>query len=159
AMKIRTVDAVLLVLIAITIGLNVYLRLTPTSPNFEFAPAMARGAAFGTYESNPNFGDGSTLRQPVAGTIAPGMAPLGYGPSNVDQMRAANELTNPFSASDKTAVARGAVVYGRYCAVCHGADGSGSSPVTEHGFRKPPSLLRPFTKSMKDGQIFWLATY
>lgn len=158
-MKIRAIDIALLVLIAAVIGVNMYLRRPSTSPNFEFAPAMAHGAAFTTYQTNPNFADGSTLRQPVAGTIARGMAPLGYGPSNADQMRAANELVNPFAASDKAAVARGALVYSRYCQVCHAADGSGGTPVTEHGFRKPPSLLRPFTKSMKDGQIFWLATY
>jgi mono/diheme cytochrome c family protein len=157
--KLRTIDLLLIVGIVAAIGANVYIRRPATSPNFEFAPAMVRDPAFSTYQSNPNFADGSTLRPPVAGTIARGQAPFPYGASMAESVRAANELVNPFSASDAEAVKRGKVVYERYCEVCHAADGSGGGPVIERGFRKPPSLLRPFTKSMKDGQIFHLATY
>lgn len=158
-MKLNAINVALLVALVAAIGANIYIRRTATSPNFEFAPAMVRDQAFSTYQSNPNFEDGSTLRPPVAGTIARGHAPLAYGPSMAESVRAANELVNPFFASDKAAVERGKVVYERYCEVCHAADGSGGGPVIERGFRKPPSLLRPFTKSMKDGQIFHLATY
>jgi mono/diheme cytochrome c family protein len=149
----------LVLALVVVVALNVYLRQPARRPNFEFAPAMVRSAAFTTYEPNPNFEDGSTLRMPVTGTIARGMMPLAYGPGMADSVRAGNELVNPFSATDKAALARGALVYSRYCQVCHGSDGAGDGPVTKHGFRKPPSLLRPFTKAMKDGQIFHLATY
>ena len=155
----RALDVVLLGALAIAIGLNVYLRQPAKYPNLEFAPAMVRGAAFTTYETNPNFDDGSTLRAPVTGTIARGAAPFAYGPSMAESVRAGAELVNPYAAVDVAARERGKVVYERYCELCHAPDGSGGGPVIDRGFRKPPSLLRPFTKSMKDGQIVHLATY
>jgi cytochrome c5 len=155
----HAVNAVLAALVVGTAGMNWYVRQPIADRALEFAPDMVRSPAFEAYEANANFPDGMTLRAPVAGTIARGHAPLAYGPSAIDAMRAGNELANPFSAGDAAAVERGQVVYVRYCEVCHAADGSGGGPVIDSGFRKPPSLLRPFTRQMKDGQLFHLATY
>lgn len=149
----------LAVVLVASFGANWYVRQPSADPNVEYAPNMARGPSFRTFEPNPNFADDMTLRPPVAGTIPRGLTPLGYGPSGAEAIRAGTELTNPFSTDDRAAAARGGVVYERYCAVCHGADGKGDGPVVEHGFRKPPTLLRTFTRQMKDGQIFHIATF
>jgi mono/diheme cytochrome c family protein len=153
------INGVLLVVLLLTIALNWYSRRPSQSPNVEYFPNMARTPAFGAYDANPNFSDGKTARSPVAGTIARGMAPLGFGPAPAEGIRAGNELMNPFSLDDKAAVERGAVVFDRHCAACHGTGGVGDGPVTERGFRKPPTLLRSFTRQMQDGRIFHLITY
>jgi mono/diheme cytochrome c family protein len=153
------VNAGLLLVVLLTLGLNWYARQPVTAPNVEYFPNMVRTPAFRAYEANPNFDDGKTARPPVVGTIARGMPPLEYGPTPAEGARAGRELANPFSSDDKEAVARGAVVYERYCALCHGQTGAGDGPIIERGFREPPSLLRAFTRNMRDGQLFHLATY
>ena len=158
-MRRHAPNIVLLLLLLVTLGLNWYARGPTVVRNVEYFPDMARTASFMTFEPNPNFADGKTLRPPVVGTIARGFPPLEYGPSAADNARAGNELVNPFSPNDRSAVRRGAVVFERYCAICHGPDGQGNGLVVQHGFRRPPNLLRPFTRQMKDGQIFHLATY
>lgn len=158
-MRGHRMNVALLVVLLASLGAHWYVRRPAMYLNVEFFPDMARGPAFSPYEGNPNFADGMTLRPPVAGTIARGMTPLGYGPTAVDAMRAGNELTNPFTAADRRALDRGKVTYERYCEPCHGAAGVGDGLVVERGFRKPPTLLRPFTRQMKDGQMFHLVTF
>ncbi len=158
-MRGQRLNLVLMVALLVSLGANWYMRQTALYPNVEFAPNMARGPAFLPYEPNPSFPDGMTLHPPVVGTIARGTTPLGYGPSAVDAMRAGNELTNPFTANDRSALERGKLTFERYCVPCHGATGVGDGPVVERGFRRPPTLLRPFTRQMKDGQMFHLVTF
>ena len=152
-------NAALAAALAISIGVNWYVRRPAPQPNMELAQRMARDPGFSTFDPNANFSNGMTLRAPVAGTIPRGFPPLGFGPSVVEGMRAGNALVNPFSLEDRAALERGRVVYSRYCELCHAADGSGGGPVSEHGFRAPPTLHRPFTRQMKDGQIFHLVTF
>jgi mono/diheme cytochrome c family protein len=141
-----------------SLGVNWYVRRPPAYPNLELAQTMARDPRFNTFEPNANFSNGMTLRTPVAGTIPRGFPPLGFGPSVVEGMRAGNELMNPFSPDDPAALARGRIVYSRYCELCHAADGTGAGPLSAHGFRAP-TLHRPLTRQMKDGQIFHLITF
>jgi mono/diheme cytochrome c family protein len=138
---------------------NWHVRRPSAEPNLELAQTMARAPGFNTFEPNANFANGMTLRTPVAGTIPRGFPPLGYGPSVVEGIRAGRELLNPFTPDDRRALERGRVVYDRYCELCHGANGEGAGPVSRHGFRAPPTLLRPFTRQMKDGQMFHLVTF
>jgi mono/diheme cytochrome c family protein len=143
----------------ISLGVNWYVRRPAAQPNMELAQTMARDPGFNTFDPNANFSNGMTLRTPVAGTIARGFPPLGFGPSVVEGMRAGNELVNPFSPGDRAAAERGRIVYSRYCELCHAADGNGAGPVSKHGFRAPPTLHRPFARQMKDGQMFHLVTF
>jgi mono/diheme cytochrome c family protein len=155
----HVVNVGLAVALVISLGVNWYVRRPAAQPNMELAQRMARDPGFNTFDPNANFSNGMTLRTPVAGTIPRGFPPLGFGPSVVEGMRAGNELANPFSADDGAALERGRVVYGRYCELCHAADGKGAGPVSEHGFLAPPTLHRPFTREMKDGQMFHLVTF
>jgi mono/diheme cytochrome c family protein len=156
---VRALNVGLAAALIVSLGVNWYVRRPAAQPNMELAQRMARDPGFNTFDPNANFSNGMTLRTPVAGTIPRGLPPLGFGPSVVEGVRAGNELANPFSLDDRPAVDRGRIVYSRYCELCHAADGKGAGPVSEHGFRAPPTLHRPFTREMKDGQIFHLVTF
>jgi len=158
-MRRGIVNTVLLAALAVTIGLNIWLRQPTTQRALEFMPDMTRTARFNAYEANPIFADGATLRPPVPGTIPRGLAPLGYAPTRLDALRAGEELVNPFSADDEAALARGAALYEGVCRPCHGADGSGGGAVVDRGFPAPPSLLRSLTRGRKDGHMFHILTY
>ncbi len=152
-------DAGLGVALLASIGLNWAARQPAARRGLEFAPNMARTDRVNAFEANATFGDGATLRPPVAGTIPRGLPPLHYEPGFPDARRAGQELSNPFSADDRAALERGAAVYQRFCLVCHDADGQGHGPVVQHGFPPPPTLLRSSTRQMKDGQLFHILTY
>lgn len=134
--------------LVISVGLNVVVRRSQGRPVFEYFPNMVRTARYNTYEANPNFADGKTLRAPVRGTIPRGLPPL---PAADDP---GAPLTNPFSPDDREAVARGAVMFANFCELCHGANGEGQGPVIKHGFPGPPSLLRPEVGRMSDAEVF-----
>ena len=85
----------------------------------------------------------------MPGTIARGLPPL--PPVNADGN---GSLTNPFPAGDRGAMERGTVVFQNFCQPCHGPGGQGDGLVVQHGFPKPPTLLRDRTKEMSDDQIF-----
>lgn len=142
-----------------SLALNWSMRRPAVHPAVEFVPNMVRTARSNAFEPNPNFADGATLRSPVPGTIPRGLPPLHYEASLPDARRAGEELVNPFSTADRAALERGAVVYDRFCRICHGADGQGNGPVVSRGFPNPPTLLRPSTQKMKDGQLFHILTY
>ena len=154
----HAVNAALVAALAVTLVLNWYVRRPAVYPNVELAQKMAQDPGFGTFEPNTNFADGTTLRPPVAGTIARGLPPLGFGPSVVEGMRAGTELLNPISPGDPGALDRGRIVYTRYCELCHAADGKGAGPVGRRGF-PAPTLHREFAREMKDGQMFHLVTF
>jgi len=154
----QAVNVGLAAALVVSLAINWYVRQPAVHPNIELAQTMARDAGFSTFEPNPNFSDRMTLRMPVSGTIPRGAPPLEFGPSVVEGMRAGNELPNPFSLDDAAALERGRVVYGRYCELCHGADGKGMGPVGKSGF-PAPTLHRPFALQMKDGQIFHIITF
>ena len=43
-----------------------------------------------------------------------------------------------------------------HCAICHGNDGSGDTPIGEGLYPKPPDLRKPATQEMSDGELFWI---
>ena len=142
-----------------SVALNWSMTGPHVHPAPEFAPDMVRTDRYDAFEPNPNFEDGATLRPAVPGTIPRGLPPLHYEATPRDARRAGEELANPFAAGDRAALERGALVYEQFCRVCHGADGHGSGPVVQRGFPNPPTLRRPSTRRMKDGQLFHILTY
>ena len=119
---------------------NFALRSNPAKRSYEVLPDMAHSPAYDSFDANPNFKDGRTLREPVPGTVMYAslrMQPLPAGPQ---------------------ALARGAVVYDSFCAVCHGPTGKGDGTVALRGFPTPPSLLAPNARKLTDEQIFGIVT-
>src|SRR5947208_789995 len=41
-----------------------------------------------------------------------------------------------------------------HCAICHGNDGSGDTPIGEGLYPKPPDLRLPATQNLSDGELF-----
>ena len=135
--------------LVVSIALNIasWTARRPTRPNFEYAPDMAWTVRYNAFEENQNFPDGMTLRPPVPGTIPRGLPP----PSDIP-------TTNPFSADDKNAIARGAFVYTSFCEPCHAANAQGVGPVVKRGFPPPPPLTRGQTQEKTDAQLFEVVT-
>ena len=155
-MRRVTLTGVLGAALVVSIGLNIVVRApgARTRLNFEYFPDMARTARYNAFEENPNFADGMTLRAPVTGTIPRGLPPLSFG----DQTPGATPLQNPFSADDRAAVERGAVVFANFCRPCHGPSGQGDGLVPQHGFPAPPPLSRGQTQRKTDEQFFQILT-
>jgi mono/diheme cytochrome c family protein len=43
-----------------------------------------------------------------------------------------------------------------HCAICHGNDGSGQTPIGKNVYPKAPDLRLSETQSMSDGELFWV---
>jgi mono/diheme cytochrome c family protein len=43
-----------------------------------------------------------------------------------------------------------------HCAICHGNDGSGDTPIGRGLYPKPPDLRTDHTQRLSDGEIFWI---
>src|SRR5213082_961631 len=43
-----------------------------------------------------------------------------------------------------------------HCAICHGNDGSGDTPIGNGLYPKPPDLRKPATQELSDGELFWI---
>ena len=149
-----------LLALAVLIVVAVYgLRARPDQRALEVLPGMMYTVPADAYDPTPVFADGMTLREPPAGTIRHGQVPLHYAATDVDAVRAGDELVNPFTAADADALRRGATAFGTFCAPCHGGGGAGDGIAAQRGAPKPPSLLADRARAMRDGQIFHIMTY
>jgi mono/diheme cytochrome c family protein len=64
--------------------------------------------------------------------------------------------TNPLAASED-ARSRGLEHFARYCALCHGNDGSGRKSAIGRGlFPKPPDMRTVPTQGLSDGELFYI---
>lgn len=43
-----------------------------------------------------------------------------------------------------------------HCAICHGNEGSGDTPIGSGLYPKPPDLRKPGTQDLSDGELFWI---
>lgn len=43
-----------------------------------------------------------------------------------------------------------------HCAICHGNDGSGDTPIGSGLYPKPPDLRKQATQDLSDGELFWI---
>lgn len=158
-MSRRTLNWVLLVFLAVTAAASWNVDWNATAPNTEFLPEMVRSTPYDSFDSNPNFADGKTLREPVAGTIPRGFLPLHFEATAADLERAGEELHNPYATDDSAALTRGALQFGRMCTPCHGPGGSGDGAVAQRGYPPPPPLLAESAMNLNDGQIFHIITF
>jgi mono/diheme cytochrome c family protein len=152
-------NRILLVILLVTVAIHFAIDRDIGRPNYEFLPEMLESTPFDAFAANPVFSNGRTLQEPPAGTIARGRLPLSYDATPESALLAGEELTNPFSMDDASAVERGREVYRIYCLPCHGPSGMGDGPVIMRGVPPPSALSGEKAVAMKDGQIFHLATY
>jgi Cytochrome c, mono- and diheme variants len=50
----------------------------------------------------------------------------------------------------------GRLHFADHCALCHGNDGSGNTPIGQGLYPKPPDLRAAETQNLSDGDIFWV---
>ena len=50
----------------------------------------------------------------------------------------------------------GRLHFADHCAVCHGNDGSGDTPIGNGLYPKPPDLRKRETQDLSDGELFWI---
>jgi len=62
--------------------------------------------------------------------------------------------TNPL-ASSTDALSPGLEHFARYCAICHGNDGTGA-PIGRGLYPKPPDMRADATQRLTDGEIFYI---
>jgi len=67
----------------------------------------------------------------------------------------ARAMKNP--VADSPEVQREARMhFADHCAICHGNDGSGDTPIGHGLYPKPPDLRQPRTQQLSDGEIYWI---
>ena len=102
------------------------------------------------------FGDGSSARPPVAGTVARGDLrddELLYTGKEGDEP--ANVFPFPI---DDAVMERGRERFDIYCSPCHGRTGVGDGIVVQRGFTKPPSLVTDRLIEAPPGHFFEIIT-
>ena len=99
------------------------------------------------------FVDGSTMRQPVEGTIA--RDELREDDAYYRGMDKKGNFIrkNPVELTEN-GLNRGQERFGIYCAVCHGAVGDARSIMVEKQYLPPPSFHQDRIRNMPDGEIF-----
>ena len=135
-------------------------------PGYEYMPNMYRSASYETYSENPLFKDNSTARQPVKGTIPRGFIPFEYENTLDDYLKAGKELTNPLDNNLRN-IEEGEMLYGMFCAHCHGKNGDGMGSIQHPLYSAVPSysdnlLIRRSGTTMKDlsdGHMYHAITY
>jgi len=154
-----TVNLLLTLALVTVVVLTWGLRRNFSEPTLQLLPGMVDHVAYQALQSNPNFADGKTLREPVQGTIARGFPPLDYQATPQDAARAGKELRNPIPDTSVQAFQRGEAVFSTFCQPCHGAGALGDGNVVKRGFPPPPSLLSGKALTLQDGQIFHIITF
>jgi mono/diheme cytochrome c family protein len=74
---------------------------------------------------------------------------------NMAIARRAKSLTNPVEYSGEI-IAYGRAHFADHCAICHGNDGSGDTPIGRGMWPKPPDMRLSKTQKLSDGELFWI---
>ncbi len=124
----------------------------------EFAPDMWRTPAARSLSANSVLPGGLTNQSIVPGVVIHGTTDFDFGTGPDEAARAGREIKNPLDPGNAAALARGQVIFGIYCAVCHGTDGETPPPVVQRGMIPPPSLKATRAMTIKDGEVFFILT-
>lgn len=129
-------------------------------PGLEYAPDMYHSIPLDPYsqikENKFNPG-GMNLREPAKGTVARGKTGYNLYLSKDDAETAGVELTNPL-ASTTANLEEGKLLFTRFCAPCHGAEGDGQGLVGKK-FKGVPSYTAGRVATLPAGHIFHVITY
>jgi len=68
---------------------------------------------------------------------------------------AARRAANPMASSDEV-LAAGREHFADHCALCHGNDGRGDTPIGRNLSPRAPDLRAPETQSLSDGELFYI---
>jgi mono/diheme cytochrome c family protein len=74
---------------------------------------------------------------------------------NMAIARRAKALSNPVEYAGEV-IAEGRAHFADHCAICHGNDGSGKTPIGSGLWPKVPDMRLPQTQNLSDGELFWI---
>ena len=126
-------------------------------PPFHLIPDRDHQGKFKAQAENPFFADGRAMRPLVEGTLAQGQLHEDEGPytgKNPD----GSFLARPPMAVYEKVLPPGEERFNIYCAPCHDKSGSGKGLVIQHGYPLPVNLASEHTRTLKDGEIFDIAS-
>jgi hypothetical protein len=69
--------------------------------------------------------------------------------------RSAREMRNPVPHTGQV-LAEGRAHFADHCAICHGNDGRGQTPIGRNLYPKAPDMTLPGTQSLSDGELFYI---
>ncbi len=168
-----SVTAILVLVAVLTTGC----KNDHNSPGYEYMPDMYRSPAIEAYVDygmDPfHFGDSLVLaqrntpsaRMPVVGTIPFSEDPdkvhynFPYPYDNTDEGYEASDALKSPLVETEAVMARGQLLYDRFCEHCHGATGAGDGLVVEVGNHPPPGAYDGALKDLSEGKMFHSITY
>jgi mono/diheme cytochrome c family protein len=126
---------------------------TSTRPPIHINPNMDDQPRYDPQAESGFFYNGSTMRLPVAGTIARGqLHPDARVFTGLDESGAF--LAESPLPVDDALLARGEARFNIYCAPCHTKRGNGKGILTQRGGVPVPSFYEDRIKQLADGEIF-----
>ena len=127
-------------------------------PNYQYMPNMYEPVSYGTYSESSAFKGGKEGQLPAAGSINRGFETYEYPdtPEALIAVKAAN-LKSPIDSLTVKDVEKSKLLYGIYCAICHGEKGDGQGKlVTQGKFLGVPNYK---DRVINEGSIFHVETY
>jgi mono/diheme cytochrome c family protein len=144
-----------IVIALITAGfLSGCFRGTPSEkPPIHLNPNMDDQPKYQAMEESRFFADKSSLRTPVAGTVARGElnSDINYFQGKDAEGILIKDLPLPLTAH---LLNRGRERFDIYCAPCHGAAGDGTGIIVKKGYMPPPTFHQQRLREVADGHIF-----
>ena len=70
----------------------------------------------------------------------------------------ASDIPNPIPPTEES-IARGAELYAKNCAVCHGVEGRGDGPIAATLEKQPANLHADHVQANSDGALFWIISH
>jgi mono/diheme cytochrome c family protein len=122
----------------------------------QYFPNMYESAGYETYQEGDIFPGDVEAQKPVDGTVSRGWMPYDYEDDNDGYASAKANLQNPLPYTEEN-LTQGQVLYGIYCAICHGkkGDGQGHLVKTEKILGVPSYDAREITQ----GSIYHVMYY
>lgn len=132
---------------------------TRNQKGYEYFPDMAHSLAYETYAPAEVFPDGLANQSPVPGSIPRGIIPYQYAATPEGRLAAGRALECKVEA-DAANIAAGKLLYTRFCANCHGDDGSGKGHLFTSGkfAIQPASLINERMIAAPIGEVYHVIT-
>lgn len=127
------------------------------SPGLEYAPDMYHSVPLDPYsqikENKYNPG-GMNMREPAKGSVPRGKQGYNLYLTEETAEAAGEELENPLEATEDN-LAKGKVLYSRFCAPCHGEQGDGQGLVGIK-YKGVPSFTAGRVAELNEGHIYYV---
>lgn len=144
---------------------------TSSKPRVHLIQDMDVQPRYGPQAASAVFADGRAMRMPVAGTVSRnGLEESDHYDRGFTQGKDAAtgqpaliffKGLPPQVKQNETTLRRGRMLFGIYCAPCHGASGDGHGPVNEQALRTgeskwvpATSLLSPEVRDREEGHLY-----